>query len=157
MLTWWLGLSWANSESYDLDLFVVATNNAEAKLTLVHPDPLIVQLKTMGKRKKATTTSNDTRRGWTTDDQFEYLSSLVPGFLSAQAAKKTAEYWPPIFEAWFERWRLDLPTQKEVEAGKTEQDLQNAMKLVSEVLYCKIDSLTIVTPANQRMVRQPYT
>lgn len=81
-----------------------------------------------------------------TDDQFKYLSSLVLGFLSAQVTKKTAEYWPLIFETWFECWHLDPPTQKEVEAGKTEQDRQNAIKPVSEVLHFKIDSLTIVTP-----------
>lgn len=71
------------------------------------------------------------RRGWTTDDQFAYLDSLIPIFKAAQSNGTTSEMWPPIEKHWFTTWGLDPPNAKELAAGKSEDDRRKAVMEVS--------------------------
>ena len=91
----------------------------------------------MGKSRKKPAAKNQKtgRKGWTTEEHFEYLTSLIPNFVSAQSSKTTADTWPAIYEEWFRHWPLAPPTTKETDEGCTEEDRVKAMKTVSTVFY----------------------
>ena len=51
-------------------------------------------------------------RGWTSAEQFQFLDARKDGYIKMKSAKgkeriklKNA-FWPPLYEAWFERWPL---------------------------------------------------
>jgi hypothetical protein len=90
----------------------------------------------MGKNRKKTATKDKktSRKGWTNDEQYEYLTSQIPIFVNAQSSKTTADQWPAIYEEWFKRWPIGEPTQKEIEQGLTEDDRVKAVKMVSDTL-----------------------
>src|ERR1700732_721969 len=46
------------------------------------------------------------RRGWTTDDQEQFLSSQIPSYLASQASKARSDFGPPLWEKYFEQWPL---------------------------------------------------
>jgi hypothetical protein len=69
------------------------------------------------------------RRGWTTEEQAVYLESHKTSYLTAQSTKKTSEFWPLVWEEWFQRWPLEL-SAKDVEDEKTLEDLQRETKAV---------------------------
>jgi hypothetical protein len=52
------------------------------------------------------------RRGWTTDDQDKFLSSHIPSYLSAQTSKTSSDFWPPLWEQYFEQWPVLSPPDK---------------------------------------------
>ena len=57
---------------------------------------------------------------WTTPEQRDFLSTYVPRYLEAQAARKYAKFWPTLYQAWFAKFpepepRDDDPTETEVE------------------------------------------
>jgi hypothetical protein len=70
------------------------------------------------------------RKGWTTEEQALYLESCKALYLTAQSTKKTSEFWPPVWEQWFEQWPTVL-TDQNIEDGKTMAGLQSEMKTVS--------------------------
>jgi len=70
------------------------------------------------------------RKGWTTEEQALYLESCKASYLTAQSTKKTSEFWPPVWEQWFEQWPTVL-TDQDIEDGKTMAGLQSEMKTVS--------------------------
>lgn len=86
------------------------------------PPPEAAQASESGERKG--------RKGWATKDQEEYLESLKPAYLIAQATKKTADFWPPLYDGWFKRWSLGAPSKKDLKKGRTETERQQAQKLV---------------------------
>lgn len=71
------------------------------------------------------------RRGWTTDEQYTYLSSYIPTYAAAQSSKSTGDIWPALFEEWFRRWPLGPPTEEDIKAKKSEDDRIKAKKQVS--------------------------
>jgi hypothetical protein len=83
----------------------------------------------MTRKKKAG--DKKERRGWTTEEQYSYLSSHISSYTAAQASKRTGDIWPTLFEEWFRRWPLGPPTQRDINAGKSEDDRIKAMKQVS--------------------------
>lgn len=90
----------------------------------------------MGKNRKKTAAKDKetNRKGWTNDEQYEYLTSLIPVFVNAQSSKTTADQWPAIHEEWFNRWPIGEPTEKEIARGLTEDDRVKAVKRVSDTL-----------------------
>jgi hypothetical protein len=96
----------------------------------------------MVKGKKAPNNNDNSqktgRKGWTTEEQFAYLSSLIPSYLEAQAKKKVPDLWPGIFEGWFQRWPLVPPSDKDIAAGLGGDARYKATKLVSENLCLRI-------------------
>jgi len=60
------------------------------------------------------------RCGWTTSAQVEYLSPLIPKYLEHKTSKTLHDFWPCVFEKWFELWPIldsseknDSPDQDE--------------------------------------------
>ena len=81
---------------------------------------------TMAKKSKS---GKKGRRGWTTEEQIEYLESLKVSYLAAQSTKKTSDFWPPVEEEWFTRWPSELTTE-DIKNGKTIADVQDETKMV---------------------------
>jgi hypothetical protein len=93
----------------------------------------------MGKKQqKSAKNDKATRKGWTTNEQFEFLTSLLPSFINAQLSKTTADQWPTIYEEWFKQWPLDPPTPKDIANGHTEEVHTKAMKTVSNAYLLSI-------------------
>jgi hypothetical protein len=86
-------------------------------------------------------------RGWTTDDQLEFLESQKPAYLKAQAARKLPDLWPTVYEAWFERWRFQADSNKEKYG--TPQDQLERIKVVSDSIHWRhstiLDSLLMIS------------
>ena len=86
----------------------------------------------MGKRvKRVKTTKPPKRKGWTEDDQFTYLSGLIPSFKVAQVNNTTGEIWGPIEDYWFKNWPLAPPTEKERARGATDATRRKKVMNVS--------------------------
>jgi len=83
----------------------------------------------MPRKKEKSSSGRKGRRGWTTDEQAEYLESCKASYLTAQATKKTSEFWPPVWEEWFQRWPLEL-SDDDIAKGKTMESLQRNAKAV---------------------------
>lgn len=87
-------------------------------------------------RKKTTKKSSEPkkRQGWTTVEQEEYLNANKPGFLVAQTTKSAETFWPAIYETWWSRWPLPPPTEKDIEAGFTNENRIATRELLSRSL-----------------------
>jgi hypothetical protein len=48
------------------------------------------------------------RHGWTTDEQADFLTLLIPSYLENKVAKTLPDFWPPVFEKWFEQWPIKV-------------------------------------------------
>lgn len=75
------------------------------------------------------------RRGWTTDEQREFLTSYLPSYLQAkgQLGNKSFEaFWPPLYEEWFKQWPLP-ELSEDLADGKTNAPMLAAKKLVSNL------------------------
>jgi hypothetical protein len=48
------------------------------------------------------------RHGWTTDEQVAFLTPLIPSYLENKVAKTLPDFWPPVFEKWFEQWPIEV-------------------------------------------------
>ena len=96
----------------------------------------------------------------------EYLESQKASYLTAQSTKKTSEFWPPVWEEWFERWPLELSAE-DVKQGKTLDDVlvetkvvrlfSRAMVYVSQFTHIQFISVLvnglIITHALRRLAR----
>ena len=83
----------------------------------------------MPRKKGKSSSGRKGRRGWATDEQAEYLESCKASYLTVQSTKKTSEFWPPVWEEWFERWPLSL-SEKDIENSKMMDSLQRDVKAV---------------------------
>lgn len=44
------------------------------------------------------------RRGWTTEAQEQFLMDHIPAYLASQGSKSRSDFWPPLWEQYFENW-----------------------------------------------------
>ena len=54
-------------------------------------------------------------RPWTSTEQRDFLQGYTDKFESAQQDDELAAFFPPIYEAWEEKWPRSLPSQKFVD------------------------------------------
>jgi hypothetical protein len=80
-------------------------------------------------KDKTSTPGKKGRKGWTTEEQTSYLESLKASYLTVQTAKKTSEFWPAVWEEWFDRWPVEL-SEEDIAAGKELVDRQRETKSV---------------------------
>ena len=113
----------------------------------------------MGRNRTKLAAGNQaTRKGWTTDEQYEYLMSQIPAFVKAQSSKTTANVWPGIHEEWFKRWPFGPPTKEDIARNLSEDDRVKAVKMVSDTYYLFYPmQLTIVPTEGERLVKQLHT
>ncbi|KAI0039295.1 hypothetical protein FA95DRAFT_1612678 [Auriscalpium vulgare] len=52
---------------------------------------------------------------WTNLEQLEYLWARLSTYQEHQANRTTVEFWPPLFEDWFERWPLGKDVSEDAE------------------------------------------
>lgn len=74
------------------------------------------------KRKKG-------RRGWTTDSQEEYLTDLIPAYRATQASNARSDFWPPVWEKYFEQWPPQLPADSQL-AEMSDKEKEKALAKV---------------------------
>jgi len=78
----------------------------------------------MGKHSKQSDTSQKKkgRRGWTTEAQEEFLTSHIPSYLAEKSgsSRMRSDFWPPIWEQFFELWPLQLISDKEKEENQVD-------------------------------------
>jgi hypothetical protein len=89
--------------------------------------PFTVRFFNMGKRNKQSDTSpwkKKGRRGWTTDAQEEFPSSHIPSYLEGKTGSVHihSDFWAPIWEQFFDKWPLELKSEKEKEEDKVDPD-----------------------------------
>jgi len=73
------------------------------------------------KKKKPAESKKKGRREWTTDDQKEFLTAKIVGLLGAQSKKSSqprSDFWAPLWEAYFDKWPLQLLSDEEKEKGQ---------------------------------------
>lgn len=75
----------------------------------------MVQTTKARKKKQVTGPKKKGRRGWTTDEQEEFLKSQIPAYLSSKASKVHSDFWPPLWEEYFERWPPEPPCESKDE------------------------------------------
>jgi len=90
----------------------------------------------MGKHKKKKPAEPKKRghREWTTDDQKEFLTAKIPAYLGAQSKKSSqprSDFWAPVWEAYFDKWPLQLLSNEEKEKGKLDPTRLRKEKQVS--------------------------
>jgi hypothetical protein len=86
------------------------------------------------KKKKPAESKKKGRRTWTTDDQKEFLTAKIPAYLSAQLKKSSqprSDFWAPLWEAYFDKWLLQLLSDEEKEKGQLDPDRLRKEKQVS--------------------------
>ena len=77
----------------------------------------------MGRHKKTKVRPRKTgRRGWTTEAQEEFLTSKIPTYLASQGSKSRSDFWPTLWEKYFEQWPLPLTSDKEKVEGEVDPD-----------------------------------
>ena len=104
----------------------------------------------MGKRSKQSDTSQRKkkgRRGWTTEAQEEFLTSYIPSYLAEKSGSSRirSDFWPPIWEEFFERWPLQLISDKEKEEDKVDPDHLEKAKTVSILSVYNVDITHVTT------------
>ena len=62
----------------------------------------------MPRRKSAKKAAREPKKkghqGWATDEQQAFLRSQIPSFLSSKSADLRGDFWPPLWEVYFNRW-----------------------------------------------------
>lgn len=110
----------------------------------------------MGKKSgqssaKSKATKAPKRRGWTSDEQFSYLDSILPTYRGAQTNNTTQEMWGPIEEHWFSHWPLSAPTDAEVEKGLTDHERRKKVMDVSASYLCEVPDTHIIFDSASRL------
>jgi hypothetical protein len=93
------------------------------------------------------------RPSWATAEQEQFLLQKLQVYVSIQreGAKGLAEFWPPLWEDWFERWPEPNLTPEMISEGETVQKQFKAKKNVSTiVLVCRYRYL----PENVKKARK---
>jgi hypothetical protein len=78
------------------------------KLEHIHVGLFVLEFCPMSRRKSAKKAAREPkkkgRRGWATDEQEAFLRSQIPSFLSSKSANLRGDFWPPLWEQYFDRW-----------------------------------------------------
>jgi hypothetical protein len=57
-------------------------------------------------------------RAWTTPEQKAWFTSKLPSYIASRSSDSKTDFWPPIFEEWFEKWPVVPPaTETAQDAG----------------------------------------
>jgi hypothetical protein len=93
------------------------------------PPPLPFHI--MDKTKKKTARTNQGkggRRSWADSDQEAWLKERLPDYVASQGKgpKALVEFWPPLWEGWFERWP-EVTTPALVEPASAEGQDKTAL------------------------------
>ena len=104
---------------------------------------------------KGNTKKNPKRRGWTTDEQFNYLNNFLPTFKTAQVKNMTQEMWLPIKQYRFTQWPLGAATEDEVKQGLTNQAWRKRIMEVSGLCLFEVHVHTYPLTVCQNLVRKP--
>ncbi|KIL55516.1 hypothetical protein M378DRAFT_182211 [Amanita muscaria Koide BX008] len=87
-----------------------------------------------------------TRQTWTSDEEHDWLISLVPMFREAQQSKKTSTFWPKVYEEWGHTFKFPLPTADEISAanGDAEAAALESERLCRSVLVTKKEVIPVI-------------
>jgi hypothetical protein len=69
-------------------------------------------------KKAATEPKKKGRRGWTTDEQEAFLKSQIPSFLSSKSTNLRGDFWPPLWEQYFDRWPIPSAAAEDSTTGE---------------------------------------
>ena len=85
-------------------------------------------------------------KAWTNEEQKRWLTEKLPAYRTSRASRNPGEFWPPVYEEWFEEWPM---TVDEGETGNRAEILQQLMTKRKEVSSkCRIRA-EVLTPAQQ--------
>lgn len=100
-------------------------------------------MNTTGKQKRSEKGKGG-RRGWATSEQEAWLKDRISRYADAQGQTGKAnkgriralgDFWPPLWEGWFEKWPLPELTEAQREAGVTVDTLMKEIKRVSGAFH----------------------
>ena len=84
-----------------------------------------------------------------TTSQCGYLDwcSYIPSYLAEKSGSSRirSDFWPPIWEEFFERWPLQLISDKEKEEDKVDPDHLEKAKTVSILSVYNVDITHVTT------------
>ena len=72
------------------------------------------------------------QKPWTTEEQKAWLTALIPDYLASRGSSAPGDFWPGLFEDWFQTWPLGEANAMEKEAGVTDQFRLKERKKVSK-------------------------
>jgi hypothetical protein len=89
----------------------------------------------MSRKKKKVLAASKKRgpKGWTTEAQEWYLTTLIPAYAAAKSGRALGDFWPTLWDGWYKQWELAAVTE-EAENGVTEVSKLKEEKLVSSPL-----------------------
>jgi hypothetical protein len=69
-------------------------------------------------------------KAWTNEEQKRWLTEKLPAYRTSRASSHPGEFWPPVYEEWFEEWPM---TVNEGETGNKAEILAQLMAKRKEV------------------------
>ena len=60
------------------------------------------------------------RQPWATEEQTEWLIEQKPAYITSRGTKVPGDFWPPIYEEWFEKWPITVAEFEGVIGDKQE-------------------------------------
>ena len=54
------------------------------------------------------------KTSWKTQEQEDWMATLMPDFLTHQSNGSLERFWPRVYEAWYKQWPI-VPTPEEIE------------------------------------------
>ena len=97
-----------------------------------------------------TTKNKGGQKSWATDQQKEWLVSKLPSFVASRSNTSPGEFWPGLFEEWFQEWPLE---DSEDGAGLEMEVRLKRKKAVSDVeVHSQLLEPDRLLPATQGLV-----
>jgi hypothetical protein len=87
----------------------------------------------MSRKKKKVLAASKKRgpKGWTTEAQERYLTTLIPAYAAAKSGRALGDFWPTLWDGWYKQWELAAVTEEEAAKGVTEASKLKEEKSVS--------------------------
>src|SRR5580704_3184859 len=72
------------------------------------------------------------QKAWTNEEQKQWLTDRLPAYLASRGGKSASDFWPDIFEGWFQEWPLGHPSVQDMESGLAEGERLKLKKNVTD-------------------------
>jgi hypothetical protein len=66
------------------------------------------------------------------EEQLEWLTSMLPSYMTSRASTAPGDFWPGGYETWFAKWPLEGPSAEEQAQGVDEAAKSRKKKAVSK-------------------------
>ena len=78
------------------------------------------------------------RRGWTTDDQENFLAAQIPSYRHSQSSNTRSDFWPPLWEKYFQQWPIQPASEKDNSADEQTEDASTEAAKLAKMKQVRI-------------------